>query len=319
MIWQRNGLIFDAHKNLVEPGISCGFAQSPQLLEIENAFRIYFSTRRKDQTGKYLSYVFYVDFDKQLTEMISISKHPVISLGSLGSFDEHGIFPLHVRRFDSQVYGFIGGWSRRSSVSVDGSIGLAISNDNGQTFERAFTGPILAASSSEPFLIGDPFVLKHGTDYFMFYIYGLSWISSLESNSLERVYKIGLATSHDLINWNKSQKQIIPNKLGSNECQALPTVCYYGGKYHMIFCYRNAVGFRERVEDSYRFGYAYSTDFSEWIRDDEQLNLQRSADGWDSDMMCYPHLVVIDDKLVLFYNGNNFGKYGFGMATLLEL
>ena len=33
-------------------------------------------------------------------------------------------------------------------------------------------------------------------------------------------------------------------------------------------------------------------------------------------MMCYPHLFECDGRICLLYNGNEFGKHGFGLATL---
>src|SRR5690606_42009093 len=54
----------------------------------------------------------------------------------LGCFDEHGIFPMNVLRHRDIVYGYTCGWSRRVSVSVDTAIGLAVSHDEGLTFQR---------------------------------------------------------------------------------------------------------------------------------------------------------------------------------------
>ena len=33
-------------------------------------------------------------------------------------------------------------------------------------------------------------------------------------------------------------------------------------------------------------------------------------------MQCYPSLFACDDRVFLFYNGNEFGRYGFGVAEL---
>ena len=65
-------------------------------------------------------------------------------------------------------------------MSVETSIGLAVSNDNGLTFKRIGDGPVLTSSPSEPFLVGDPFVLNINGLYHMWYIYGLRWINNPE-------------------------------------------------------------------------------------------------------------------------------------------
>ena len=84
----------------------------------------------------------------------------------------------------------------------------------------------------------------------------------------------------------------------------------------MFFCYREAIGFRQNKNKSYRIGYAYSTDLINWIRDDANVGIDVSENDWDSDMMCYPHVFHCDEKLYMLYNGNEFGRYGFGLAIL---
>ena len=35
-------------------------------------------------------------------------------------------------------------------------------------------------------------------------------------------------------------------------------------------------------------------------------------------MLCYPALVNYGDRVYMFYNGNDYGKTGFGYAELVE-
>ena len=84
----------------------------------------------------------------------------------------------------------------------------------------------------------------------------------------------------------------------------------------MLFCYRQSFDFRENRDRAYRIGHAWSDDLVRWRRDDHQLGLEVGVDAWDSDMLCYPHVFQCDDKLYLLYNGNEFGRYGFGLAAL---
>ena len=84
----------------------------------------------------------------------------------------------------------------------------------------------------------------------------------------------------------------------------------------MFFCYRNSFDFRKNKNNSYRIGYTYSSDLVNWIRDDANSGIDISESGWDSDMMCYPNIFELDGKIYMLYNGNEFGKYGFGIAIL---
>jgi len=317
MKWEKIGKIFDPTEHKLANRCH-EFAQSPQVLVFDNFVRIYFSTREKDKTGKFLSHISFIDMDKEFRKIVNVSSKTVIELGKLGCYDEHGIFPLNVLRDDNRILGYIGGWSRRVSVSVETSIGLAISQDNGLTFKRIGDGPVLSSTLNEPFLVGDPFVAIYNNKYYMWYIYGISWIYCKATLSRERIYKIGYAVSDDGINWNKANRQIISDKLNREECQALPSVIYHKDVYHMFFCYRQATDFRKNRERSYRIGYAYSEDIHNWIRDDENVGIDVSPNDWDSDMMCYPHIFKCNDNIYLLYNGNEFGRYGFGLALLEE-
>jgi hypothetical protein len=46
------------------------------------------------------------------------------------------------------------------------------------------------------------------------------------------------------------------------------------------------------------------------------MKLELSNEGWDSEMIAYPYIINIKGKSVMFYNGNSFGKTGFGYAVL---
>jgi hypothetical protein len=293
-----------------------GFAQSPQTLVFPDFVRIYFATRLKDTVGKYISHIRYVDFSKDFKTVLNWSRHEVLGPGKLGCFDEHGVFPLNVLQVGANIYGYTNGWTRRVSVSVETGIGLVISHDQGESFERYGDGPVMSASLHEPVLVGDPFVLRLDGKFIMWYIFGTGWRVFTPGNVPERTYKIGMATSNDGINWEKSGRRLIPDRLGMDECQALPTVVVRSGTYHMMFCYRQSVDFRKNANNGYRLGYAWSTDGENWTRDDLMGGLSPSLDGWDSQMMCYPHLFDVDGQMCLLYNGNEFGRNGFGLAAL---
>ncbi|MBP2283052.1 hypothetical protein H4V97_001370 [Flavobacterium sp. CG_23.5] len=320
MIWKKRGKIIDPTQ--IHLGNGCTeFAQSPQTIVFDDFVRIYFSTRKRDAKGAYLSLISYIDMDLNLEKIILFSENEVIGLGELGTFDEHGIFPINPFKEDDKIYAFTCGWNRRISVPVETSIGITQSNDNGKTFQRLGNGPILSSSLKEPVLVGDGFVQKYNEMYHMWYIFGTKWIPKTESEPVARVYKIGHAISKDLLNWQKEEgKQIIADVLNQNECQALPTVIKIGNTYHMYFCFREATDFRDNSKRSYKLGYAYSSDLIHWTRNDSLsgITISENPKEWDSEMMCYPHVFSVKDKVFLLYNGNDFGKYGFGFAELIN-
>ena len=318
MRWRKLGKVFDPRQHKLPDGCF-EFAQSPQALVCDEFVRVYFSTRSVDEgSGKWLSHVAFVDFSKNLRDILGVSERAVIGPGGLGCFDEHGIFPMNVTRHGDAVYGYTCGWSRRVSVSVDTAIGLAISHDGGLTFQRFGEGPVLASSLHEPYLVGDGFVRVIDGVFHLWYIFGTGWKCYTASEAPERTYKIGHAVSADGVAWLKEDaRQIIADQLGVEESQALPTVIGIDGRYHMFFCYRQSYDFRKNSARSYRIGHAWSDDLTEWTRG-KQPPIDVTPGDWDSDMLCYPHVFECDRRVYLLYNGNEFGRYGFGLAELVQ-
>lgn len=316
MKWRKLGQIFEFAQSEFA-GEFVGFAQAPQAVVFDEFVRIYFSTRKVTENGKFVSIVQYVDMDRQLQSIVGRSRGTVVPLGKLGTFDEHGIFPFSAFRHENRVWAYTNGWSRRKSVSVDTGIGLATSDDDGATFHKHGDGPVLTASLHEPFLVCDPFVRVYDGVFHMWYIYGTGWRVFEPGHEPDRTYVIAHATSADGIDWTKEGRPIIPQRY-PEECQALPSVLRIGSRYHMIFCHRDSFGFRTDREKAYRIGMAWSDDLVNWTRDDEHTGIAVTPGAWDGDMMCYPHIFAIGERICLLYNGNEFGRSGFGLAELVQ-
>lgn len=312
--WKKLGRVFNPQEVEDRDWLK-EFAQAPSVLIFDDFVRVYFSCRPlPDKNGQYVSYSAFVDLNRDnLFEIINLSKKPILELGGLGMFDEFGTYPTSVIRNGEEILAYYGGWTRCESVPFNVAIGLAVSRDNGITFKKLGAGPMLSYSVNEPFILSGPKVRKFNDRWYLWYIAGKKWI--VADGKPEPVYKIRMATSDDGINWVKFNKDLIENKIEENEAHASPDVFFYKGKYHMFFCYRYSANFRGK-EKGYRIGYASSDDLTHWIRDDAKAGIDISLDGWDSEMISYPHVFELDGNLYMFYLGNQVGRFGFGLAKL---
>lgn len=312
--WIKLGKVFDPTEVTNTPWLK-EFAQAPATLIFEKFVRVYFSCRpQADENGRYVSYSAYVDLNrKNLKELFAISKSPILNLGKLGTFDEFGTYPVSVVRNGDEIWAYYGGWTRCESVPFNVAIGCAKSTNNGESFERLGSGPVLSYTADEPFILSGPKIRRFNNSWQLFYIAGRKWI--LDKGKREPVYKIRMAISQDGINWTKHNKDLIPDRLEENEAQASPDVFFYNNKYHMFFCYRFSSNYRGK-ENGYRIGYAYSTDMFNWTRDDSKAGIDVSTDDWDSEMISYPHVFELDNAIYMFYLGNQVGRNGFGLAKL---
>jgi len=312
--WRKLGRVFDP-REVDDIDWMKDFAQAPSALVLDECVRVYFACRpAADSSGQFVSYLAYVDFKRDnLIERVNVSRKQILPLGERGTFDEFGTNPASVIRNGNDVWVYYAGWTRCESVPFNAAIGLAISRDNGETFARIGQGPVLSYSFDEPFVIGSPRIRRFNGTMYLWYVAGRKWLKG--TGRPEPVYKIRMATSTDGICWTKYGKDLIESILDEDECQASPDVFFSNGKYHMYFSYRYTLGFKEKGR-GYRIGYAWSNDLRTWTRDDARAGIEVSEDGWDCETVSYPHVFELDGSTYMYYQGNQVGKFGFGLARL---
>lgn len=306
MNWQKHGLIFSPHN---EGGWMKTHAQVPTPLAGEGFIRVYFASRPEPN----LTLTTFADLDAEdPSKILRVNQTPILELGTPGTFDEHGIMPSCAVRTGSEVFLYYSGWSRGSSVPYTNAMGLAISLDGGETFKKVSEGPIIGKNIHDPYSSTSPSVLKVGDTWHMWYCSGTDWLRI--NDKFEHTYDIKYACSNDGIRWTPTGEAAIKQR-GQYEALTRPSVIDWAGEYGMWFCYRGTVNFRDG-EESYRIGYARSKDLNSWSREDEQAGIEPSESEWDSKMICYPAVIEVQKRTLMFYNGNGFGVEGFGYASL---
>jgi hypothetical protein len=312
--WKKLGKAFTPQEFQGRPWLK-EFAQAPASLVMDDVVRFYFSCRPPaDVNGQYVSYSAYVDMERQdLFKVLNVAEQPILALGGLGEFDEFGTYPVSVIRDGDIVRAYYAGWTRCESVPFNVAIGAAVSQDGGKTFAKMGNGPILSYSPDEPFVLSGPKIRRFNGQWQLFYIAGRKW--KMVDGRAEPVYKIRMATSHDGVNWTKLNMDLIESRVEEDEAQASPDVFYANGKYHMFFCYRYSSHYRGK-QNGYRIGYASSVDMETWERDDSKAGIDVSEQGWDAEMISYPHVFELDGKIYMAFLGDQVGRHGFGLAVL---
>jgi len=304
MRWIKRGKIFEPTGNA---GWMNTHAQGPTVLVLKDRLRVYFATRPRNDLGL----TTYIDLDRADPQhILYLHEKPILELGKPGAFDNHGIFPNHVRMVDGKVLLYYLGWYRGSAVPYHIAVGLAVSEDGGQTFKKMFEGPVLDRSAKEPYSTGALTIVESEGLLHAFYTEFFDWVNVRDR--LEPLYHIKHAVSEDGFQWHKTDRVSIKRK-HDREAIARPAIISKDGSYHMWFCYRGSEDFRDG-SDSYRIGYARSKDLLDWERRDDLAGMDVSADGWDSKMITYPCTAQVHGRDLIFYNGNGFGASGFGYA-----
>ena len=310
MKWKKGGVIFRPDNNY-EWMATHAYVPLPDKIS-DDVVRIYFATRSRDI--KSVTTFIEVEADNP-SNVLYVHDKPVLSLGKLGTFDDGGAVPFSLLNRDNKKYLYYGGWNASVTVSYRNSIGLAVSEDGGLTFQRVCEGAVVDRNQYEPYFTGAADVMVNHGILKMWYGSATGWV--VVNGKPEPRYQIKYGESQDGIHWTRNNITCIEYKM-EGEANARPCVIKENGIYKMWYCYRGSVNYRTDKSQSYRLGYAESIDGLKWERKDDELGIDRSDEGWDSLMMCYPYVYQHRGKKYLLYNGNGFGEAGFGYAVLEE-
>lgn len=308
MKWEKKGLVY------VPDGKwdwSRTHAQVPVVDVVSpEVWRIYYSTR----DGSNRSRIGALDVRAGHPEdVITVHPEPLLDLGTLGTFDEAGVMPTWVVSLGKRKYLYYIGWTVPTSVPYENSIGLAVSDDGGQTFQRFAEGPLFGRTWREPYFTGTGCVQVHDGLWRAWYLSCVGWEQS--SNKPEPRYNLKYAESDDGIEWRRDGTVAINFAHPEEAAIASASVVREPDRWRMWFCSRSVSGYRTDPNRSYRLGYAESADGRQWRRLDQEADLPVTPGAWDAGMVAYPHVVPFEDKFFLFYNGTGFGRTGFGYAV----
>lgn len=233
------------------------------------------------------------------------STEPVLGIGEAGAFDDSGVNPSCIVQHAGETLLYYIGWQRSEAVPYLLFAGLAKRNSAGQ-FERLQRVPVLDRTNAEPYLRSATSIMIEET-FRAWYVSADSWTEI--NGKPYPTYRIRYAESPDGISWSAHESVSI-DFVGTDEFGlGRPWVIKDGSVYRMWYSIRSRTS-------PYSLGYAESTDGYVWERKDSEAGLTTSQLGWDSEMVCYPCVVDVGGSRYMFYNGNQHGSTGFGLAVL---
>jgi hypothetical protein len=272
--------------------------------QVNGLYKIYFSTRNSENR----SAVGYVIIDLENPQrIIGISAEPVLSPGAPGTFDGDGVSMGCLCEANGKKFLYYLGWRRQTDVPWRNTIGLAVYDPSTGAFQKHGRNPVLELNETDPHTLTYPFVLFDEGQYKMWYGSGLSWGARAE----DTLHLIKYAVSPDGMAWTRDGTVCFRPEGRERYAAVKPCVLKENGRYKMWYTWRDA-----GLNLPHRIGYAESADGIHWTQQDERAGLGVSAEGWDREMVCYPFVFDAGDRRYMLYNGNGYGKTGFGIAEL---
>lgn len=298
MRWRRMGRVFSPTGQY--PWMA-SHAANPVAEAIDGSiFRIYFSCRNAANVSS-IGWVM-IDLNHPL-KVLELSSRPALGPGELGTFDDSGVSVGCLTTDSETVRLYYVGWNLAVTVPWRNSIGLAIKRTGEAEFSRYSPAPILDRSAVDPYSLSYPWVEPGGKRWRMWYGSNLAW--GRRPNDMLHVIKY--AESEDGISWQRSGHISIPLEKPGEFAISRPCVVKDGKLLRMWYSYRSP---------QYRIGFAESENGRDWQRRDSEAGLEPASHGWDSEGISYPFVFDHQGERFLLYNGNGFGKTGFGIASL---
>ncbi len=303
--WKKLGLLYSPSEKNQHPKL-LSHAANPLPMLIENdTYRIFFSGRDANNRSS----VGAVDIDIIQRKVIREYKEPFFEHGLTNSFYADGVSIGNCYEVNGTTYMLFMGWQNPKNDHWRGDIGrLIVKQDLSLELDTEY--PFLSINTIDPISLSYPWVIKTAEDvYSMWYGSTLSW----KTANGEMLHVIQQASSSNGHEW-KRLGLAVPYELGKIQAFSRPVVLKKpnGDDYEMWFSYRSG------DDTTYRIGYAVSSDGQHWELALDKVGITVSKDGWDSEMIEYPFVFDHKGERYMLYNGNGYGKTGFGLAVLEE-
>lgn len=242
-------------------------------------------------------------------DVLNKSASPVVDIGKDGCFDDNGVFPGHVYSHEGIVYLYYTGFQKLCKIPFTNFCGLALSRDGGNTFEKVSEVPVMDRADEGLFTRAGTSIIYESGLFHAFYSVGSSWYQI--AGKERPIYQINYQSSTDGINFKSNGALAVKCDLKVEHGLGRPQIIKIKKKYYLFYT-------RRTIDFKYRIGVAESYDLNTWKRIDSWLDPieHGNISEFDSQMVYFPCVLEVNNKLYLFYSGNGYGKGGLGYAVL---
>jgi len=274
---------------------------SPDVIRIWGGFR--------DAAG--ISRIGWIDVARDdPMRVLEICKKPALDLGDPGMFDDNGVIlgDLIVLP-DGTFRMYYIGFQLVAKAKFLAFTGLATSNDGGVSFQRLQPTPVLDRAPQAPFINALHSILPVADGYRAQISCGQRW-EEIAGRTYPQ-YNCWTVFSEDGLHFDMRT--------------ATPTLDVEGREYRIGRPRANRLSdgsYEMRVTSDtlskrYACYRAVSPDGINWDRTEDTELPRGDCGAWDDEMTCYPaRLDTTSGESFLFYNGNNMGETGLGVAVL---
>jgi predicted GH43/DUF377 family glycosyl hydrolase len=319
--------------------IASGALSDPTILFEDGKYRMWFTAAIKVHTDEQEMGIAYAESNDGLvwTPKVDPETGELVLLvrPTPDSFDAGGVETPAVVKGPNDRYFLFYSADAPPKGSNKWAIGLALSDDGGNTWNKWTEGPVLTGNGEweGPFSeesdkgaqsiggVSEPTII-YDAEQQLFKL----WYSGLGHRNGKLGFRIGYGTSPDGVNWTRQADPVLePGADGEWDDAVVSHVNVvhdpkYG--YHMFYFGTSGANYAaaERSRAAMipgAIGHAYSKDGLSWQRDANPV-LSTIPDSWEAWMVGGPTSIIQGDQVKLWYFGSavhNEYKFTLGMAT----
>lgn len=298
--WSRLGHKFAAPGT----GLLQSHAMLPTPLILEDRVRVFFSSCDTDMRGR----IFSVDLEPAPPyRVITTNIKPALDLGAAGCFDQDGVNPTQVFMHRGVLTMLYVGWQRVDATTPYRLFtGMAVSDD-GLFFRRVSEQPFLGPTREDTLFRTGAFMRPHGDGWMVIYIGGGEFVDGANGKKLPN-YSLKMMTSSDGADWAGPETILLkPDRERSEIGFGRPALFSTADAGELLFIsVRTPLGYEQLAGP-----------FAANAIDRNQLTAilpPHDRGPWENEMTCFGTPCLVGGSELLFYNGNGFGRSGFGVA-----
>ncbi|MDH5723732.1 MAG: hypothetical protein OEY94_10495 [Alphaproteobacteria bacterium] len=312
MSWKDYGVIFKVDD--LAPWAKSHF-YVPTAISLGDVIRVYGAFWDENNYGR----LGYVDLDaNDPSKVIEFSRKPILDDAPQGLFDCDGVTPLSIVKEDDELRIYYAGWQKFNQTDKRYTIftGLVISYDNGLTFQRFSNDPVIGPRTDKETVRTGGFTQIFQGNNASEHVWR-TWIAThvkdVDLNGkVTPAYNLETMISKDGKEWPDKQEVVFPIK--ENEILGYGRSAIW--KDDVVGKFKGLFSVRSWDARYYGIYYSESYDGLEWdeLSLDNRMSFSVSDTCDNQSEVCFPSLIHQDNRIFMFYNGNDFGKEGLRLA-----
>lgn len=255
-----------------------------------------------------ISSIYSFMFDLESLSYIPNSSVLRLEKGTSGTFDENGVFPASIIQLEESWVLSYTGFQLGHQIPHYNFGGIAVKSPAGLKLKRLSQAPVIDRSD-------EGLTVRAGLSAIEVVRTGQkTWLSVYAAGSSFEFVNGKMRPNYSVYSQSRHPLQLKDTgqlKVSYNEIEHGVGRPYLSSYKELILLFYT----RRRKDFNYLPGLAISDDYGDTFTRFDQIleNVTPRIEGQDNEMQYFPAPLIWNEKLYIFYNGNNFGRYGMGV------